>query len=124
MRQFFSPLLLSVLITVVTHISFVSAESIRLVGPTGEVRSSPQLSGIVRSDVPSGSVTGEPSSLYGPTSEKETLWSIASKLRPSNQVTVQQTLLAIYQLNPQSFELQNIHSLILAACSGFPRLLR
>ncbi|MEI8631493.1 FimV/HubP family polar landmark protein [Vibrio sp. PP-XX7] len=40
------------------------------------------------------------------------MWSIASKPRPSDQATVQQTLLAIYQLNPQSFELQNIHSLI------------
>ncbi|WP_281250454.1 FimV/HubP family polar landmark protein, partial [Vibrio aerogenes] len=122
MRQFFNPLLLSVLITVVTHISFVSAESIRLVGPTGEVRSSPQLSGIVKADSLPESSTGEPSSLYGPTSGKETLWSIASKLRPSNQVTVQQTLLAIYQLNPQSFELQNIHKLIPGSMLRVPSL--
>uniref|UniRef100_UPI002690C6D0 FimV/HubP family polar landmark protein n=1 Tax=Vibrio alfacsensis TaxID=1074311 RepID=UPI002690C6D0 len=33
-------------------------------------------------------------------------------MRPSRQVSVQQTLLAIYRINPQAFENQNIHELI------------
>ena len=59
--------------------------------------------------------SAEPSRFYGPTRGSETLWSIASKLRPDNSVSVQQTLLAIYRLNPQAFENQNIHSLLPAS---------
>ncbi|MGR6834526.1 FimV/HubP family polar landmark protein [Aliivibrio wodanis] len=49
--------------------------------------------------------------VYGPTRDDETLWSIASRMNPSNTTTVQQTLLAIYRLNPQAFENNNIHGL-------------
>ncbi|KAB2824510.1 FimV/HubP family polar landmark protein [Aliivibrio finisterrensis] len=49
--------------------------------------------------------------VYGPTREDETLWSIASRVNPSNTTSVQQTLLAIYRLNPQAFENNNIHGL-------------
>lgn len=52
----------------------------------------------------------------------ETLWSIASKLRPDSSVSVQQTLLAIYRLNPQAFENQNIHSLLPASNLRVPSL--
>nr|WP_269452411.1 polar hub landmark protein HubP [Vibrio cholerae] len=50
------------------------------------------------------------------------MWSIASQLRPSSSVTVQQTLLAIYQLNPQAFENQNIHTLIPGSTLRVPSL--
>ncbi|WP_220095561.1 FimV/HubP family polar landmark protein, partial [Klebsiella quasipneumoniae] len=56
------------------------------------------------------------------TSANQTLWSIASQLRPSSSVTVQQTLLAIYQLNPQAFENQNIHTLIPGSTLRVPSL--
>ncbi|ELL7180983.1 hypothetical protein Q4K77_001482 [Vibrio cholerae] len=107
MRRFFQRLLLPVAVMVVTQTSFVSAESIRLVGPDGQVQPTPQYSeNIVRN-----SANNEPGRFFGPTSANQTLWSIASQLRPSSSVTVQQTLLAIYQLNPQAFENQNIHTL-------------
>ena len=40
---------------------------------------------------------------YGPVSSNDTLWSIASRVRPSDSVTVQQTLVAILKANPQAF---------------------
>jgi len=120
MRQFFKRLLLPIAVAAVTQTSFVSAESIRLIGPTGEVQSAPQYSSdIVRNRT---TATAEPSQVIGPTSEKDTLWSIASRIRPSNQVSVQQTLLAIYRLNPQAFENQNIHSLIPGSTLRIPSL--
>ncbi|MGO4233477.1 polar hub landmark protein HubP, partial [Vibrio cholerae] len=118
MRRFFQRLLLPVAVMVVTQTSFVSAESIRLVGPDGQVRPTPQYSeNIVRN-----SANNEPGRFFGPTSANQTLWSIASQLRPSSSVTVQQTLLAIYQLNPQAFENQNIHTLIPGSTLRVPSL--
>ncbi|ASA56658.1 FimV/HubP family polar landmark protein [Vibrio gazogenes] len=120
MRQFLKRLLLPCVIAAVGQVSLIHAEGIRLLGPTGQVQSSPQYSEVVRSSAAQSN--NEPSKFYGPTSATETLWSIASKLRPSNQVTVQQTLLALYQLNPESFELQNIHSLIPGSRLRIPSL--
>ncbi|MFG0604810.1 FimV/HubP family polar landmark protein [Vibrio mimicus] len=118
MRRFFQRLLLPVAVIVVTQISFVSAESIRLVGPDGQVQPTPQYSdNIVRNQV-----SDEPGKFFGPTTSSQTLWSIASQLRPSPRVTVQQTLLAIYQLNPQAFENQNIHTLIPGSTLRIPSL--
>ncbi|TXX79193.1 aspartate-semialdehyde dehydrogenase [Vibrio cholerae] len=118
MRRFFQRLLLTVAVMVVTQTSFVSAESIRLVGPDGQVQPTPQYSeNIVRN-----SANNEPGRFFGPTSANQTLWSIASQLRPSSSVTVQQTLLAIYQLNPQAFENQNIHTLIPGSTLRVPSL--
>ncbi len=118
MRRFFQRLLLPVAVMVVTQTSFVSAESIRLVGPDGQVQPMPQYSeNIVRN-----SANNEPGRFFGPTSANQTLWSIASQLRPSSSVTVQQTLLAIYQLNPQAFENQNIHTLIPGSTLRVPSL--
>ncbi|KUJ00261.1 FimV/HubP family polar landmark protein [Vibrio sp. MEBiC08052] len=122
MRQFLKRLLLPLAIAAVGQISLIHAEGIRLLGPTGQVQSSPQYSEAVRSSAAQSN--NEPSKFYGPTSETETLWSIASKLRPSNQVTVQQTLLALYQLNPESFEQQNIHSLIPGSRLRIPSLVQ
>ena len=40
---------------------------------------------------------------YGPTTGQETLWSIASRLRPTYAVSTQQMMLAIRAKNPQAF---------------------
>ncbi|ENM6579002.1 AAA family ATPase [Vibrio fluvialis] len=121
MRQFFQRLLLPLAVAAVTQTSIVSAEGIRLIGPSGEVQSSPQFSReIVRNAA--SSANSEPSTFFGPTTEQDTLWSIATRLKPSAAVTVQQTLLAIYRLNPQAFENQNIHSLIPGSTLRVPSL--
>lgn len=41
---------------------------------------------------------------YGPVQAGETLWSIASRLRPGPELTVHQTMLALYRSNPDAFE--------------------
>ncbi|GAJ77745.1 probable type IV pilus assembly FimV-related transmembrane protein [Vibrio sp. JCM 18905] len=92
--------------------SVVQAEGIRLVGPSGEVQSSPSYAEDIERALPAPPANTQPSRFFGPTGENQTLWSIASELRPSRGVTVQQTLLAIYRINPQAFENQNIHELI------------
>ncbi|EDP59214.1 FimV/HubP family polar landmark protein [Vibrio sp. AND4] len=92
--------------------SVVRAEGIRLVGPSGEVQASPSYAEEIERALPAPPKDDQPSRFFGPTGQNETLWSIASKLRPSRNVSVQQTLLAIYRINPQAFENQNIHELI------------
>ncbi|HAS63695.1 MAG TPA: AAA family ATPase, partial [Vibrio sp.] len=119
MRRFLQRLLMPIALVAVTQTTIVSAESIRLTGPNGEIQSSPQFSEQITRRT---SVASEPSRFYGPTSGQETLWAVASRLRPSNQVSVQQTLLAIYQLNPQAFENQNIHTLLPGSTLRIPSL--
>ncbi len=51
-------------------------------------------------------------SSYGPVSASDTLWSIASKTRPSSQVSIHQTLVAIYRANPHAFADGNINNLL------------
>ena len=48
---------------------------------------------------------------YGPTRDQETLWSIASRLKPTADISVQQVALALYRKNPQAFESANINAL-------------
>ena len=52
-----------------------------------------------------------PSSTYGPVKEKDTLWSIAEKLRPNRSISVQQMMLAIQRKNANSFLENNINLL-------------
>ncbi|KOO07007.1 FimV/HubP family polar landmark protein, partial [Vibrio hepatarius] len=118
MRRLLQRLLLPLAMVAVTQTSFVSAESIRLKGPNGEIQSSPQYS----EPLLNTSRSAEPSRFYGPTSGQETLWGIASSLRPDRSVSIQQTLYAIYQLNPQAFDAQNIHELIPGSTLRIPSL--
>lgn len=48
---------------------------------------------------------------YGPVGANENLWSIANRLRPDSDVSVQQTMLAIQRLNPDAFINNNINLL-------------
>ena len=102
---------LALLLTVSADLAV--AESIRLIGPDGEVKSSVQATqqGTQPSNASVSNAIGNSANSYGPTANNETLWSIATKLRPSRRYSVQQTLLAIYKLNPQAFDQQNIHEL-------------
>ena len=49
---------------------------------------------------PAGNEVGS----YGPVKGTDTLWSIANKLRPGTEVSIDQMLLSIYEANPKSFE--------------------
>ncbi|MBT7952476.1 MAG: hypothetical protein HN764_12680 [Gammaproteobacteria bacterium] len=48
---------------------------------------------------------------YGPTSGSDTLWSIATQVRPDNSVSVQQMMLALLRANPDAFVNGNINGL-------------
>lgn len=48
---------------------------------------------------------------YGPTSGSDTLWSIASAMRPDSSVSVNQMMLALLRTNPEAFLNQNINGL-------------
>ena len=41
---------------------------------------------------------------YGPVQAKETLWSIATKVRPDPSVSMDQVMLALYNANPKAFD--------------------
>ncbi|HCE1794283.1 TPA: AAA family ATPase [Vibrio parahaemolyticus] len=113
MRQNYKRLLAALVLMSATQTSsVVQAEGIRLVGPSGEVQSSPSYAEEIERALPTPPENTQPSRFFGPTDENQTLWSIASELRPSRNVSVQQTLLAIYRINPQAFDNQNIHELI------------
>ena len=94
-----------------------AAGTIQIVGPEGKDQT--VSSQVVAQSQPARTVTTavvqerkvSPAKIYGPTKENETLWSIASDINPSNTTSVQQTLLAIYRLNPHAFENNNIHGL-------------
>jgi pilus assembly protein FimV len=57
---------------------------------------------------------------YGPVSSNDTLWSIASKVRPNNSVSIHQTLVAIYRANPDAFAQGNINNLLKGKVLNIP----
>lgn len=48
---------------------------------------------------------------YGPTKPAETLWAIASRMRPGKSISVEQVMLALLKSNPQAFYGNNINRL-------------
>jgi pilus assembly protein FimV len=48
---------------------------------------------------------------YGPTAASDTLWSIASAMRPDSSISVNQMMLALLRANPEAFFNQNINGL-------------
>lgn len=57
------------------------------------------------------SSSSQAADIYGPTTNNDTMWAIALKVRPDSSVTAQQTMLAIQDLNPDSFINDNINTL-------------
>lgn len=89
-------------------------------GNTGRVqRAAPAQTGTRVQVTPEAPVPAAPSPLdagfdaeeYGMTDRDDTLWSIASRARPSRSVSVQQTMLAIAEMNPEAFINGNINLL-------------
>src|SRR5690606_11319509 len=48
---------------------------------------------------------------YGPTVATDTLWSIASAVRPDDGVSIQQMMLALVRANPEAFIDGNVNGL-------------
>lgn len=113
-------------VTISSYLPMVNANTVRIIGPSNEDGSYSQASrGIDTPDFRSISQSNTaPLSTrhYGPTGEKETLWSIASRNRPNASVSVYQVIGAIYHVNPQAFENSNIHGLIPGSTLVMPTL--
>ncbi|MBT1450978.1 hypothetical protein KJ365_08800 [Glaciecola sp. XM2] len=58
--------------------------------------------------------------VYGPIDQSDTLWRIASRYKQDSQFTIYQTMLAIYELNPQAFENRNFNTMINGATLQLP----
>jgi pilus assembly protein FimV len=85
-----------------------AVQSVELVGPYDDenvIQTSPKpvTRSVARSIAPT---------TYGPIKSSETLWSIATKLRPNNNVSVYQTIAAIYKFNPNAFLDGDINKII------------
>ncbi|MGY3916101.1 FimV/HubP family polar landmark protein [Aeromonas australiensis] len=57
---------------------------------------------------------------YGPVRPTDTLWSLATKYRPSTSVSVYQTMVAIYEKNPRSFADGNINHILVGSRIQLP----
>ncbi len=73
--------------------------------PTAVVTAAPTPAAPAVSAAPTGSI------VYGPVKANETLWSIARKLRPNNDITDQQMMMALLIANPYAFIDNNINRL-------------
>lgn len=58
--------------------------------------------------------------VYGPIDSQDTLWRIASRYRQNPELTVYQVMVAIYELNPDAFEQNNLNLLVDGAMLKLP----
>jgi pilus assembly protein FimV len=58
--------------------------------------------------------------VYGPIDQSDTLWQIASRYKQDELFTVYQTMMAIYELNPQAFENGNFNTMVNGATLQLP----
>lgn len=49
---------------------------------------------------------------YGPTRRSDTLWDIAARLRPRKDISIEQMVVALYEVNPQAFYKKNVNALM------------
>jgi len=64
-----------------------------------------------QAQVEQSSGSGYRSDTFGPTGPSDTLWTIASAVRPDNSLSMQQVMLALQDLNPDAFIGSNINRL-------------
>ena len=97
----------------------LSAAASRAADASPEPRAAPEVqpepeTGATRTTTASGATR------YGPVRTSETLWSIASRLRPDRSVSVQRMMLAIVEANPDAFVIGNINGLHAGAMLRIP----
>lgn len=80
-------------------------------------RPSPSATPAAPARQPAGTFDGD---TYGPVRSSDTLWAIAESARPSGDVSVHQTMLAIQRLNPDAFINSNINLLKKGAVLRLP----
>nr|VFJ44100.1 MAG: FimV N-terminal domain-containing protein [Candidatus Kentron sp. DK] len=57
---------------------------------------------------------------YGPVTGRDTLWSIATRFRPNESVSIEQVMLALQRANPEAFSENNINALKAGAILRIP----
>ena len=57
---------------------------------------------------------------YGPIAGGETLWSIATRVRPDETISIQRMMLALLEANPEAFNIENINELRKGAVLRIP----
>ncbi|MBN7828123.1 FimV/HubP family polar landmark protein, partial [Bowmanella dokdonensis] len=77
------------------------AQSIEIKGPKNATR---EYSGVV----------------YGPITSDDTLWRIAQRYRQNKSLSIYQVMVAIYELNPNAFERQNLNLMVDGAMLRLP----
>lgn len=60
------------------------------------------------------------SAAYGPVRRNETLWTVASRLRPGSDISMEQMMLALQRANPNAFMRNNINNLRAGAVLEVP----
>ena len=90
-----------------------AARPVRLAEPAAQPETDPPPSASVSEPAPSGAA-------YGPVRKSETLWSIASRLRPDTSVSTQRMMLAILEANPEAFAFRNVNALRAGATLRIP----
>lgn len=81
---------------------------------------STQLSAQVQLQGPRNSADAFSGVVYGPIDQNDTLWRIATRYKQNSEFSVYQTMLAIYQLNPQAFENRNFNTMVNGATLQLP----
>ncbi|MGF1765930.1 hypothetical protein L4D06_00860 [Enterovibrio makurazakiensis] len=109
-----STLLLSLAATFSVH------SAIRILGPVDESPAPSTVTPLSQANQTASTANRRQS--VGPTRDNDTLWSIAKRNQPNTAVSVYQTVGAIFRLNPNAFEDQNIHGLIPGSTLLMPTL--
>ena len=97
----------------------VPVQSVELIGPNEEVEIQQTVEATPASTASSVTPINTPIK-YGPIKSSETLWSIATRLRPNDNVSVYQTLAAIYKSNPSAFRQGDINKIIESSVINIP----
>lgn len=97
----------------------VPVQSVELIGPNEEVEIQQTVEATPASTASSVTPINTPTK-YGPIKSSETLWSIATRLRPNDNVSVYQTLAAIYKSNPSAFRQGDINKIIESSVINIP----
>lgn len=87
------------------------ADTVPVSGKTGEE---------TKKSGPSQTPRKQPARQYGPVKRTETLWVIASRVRPDNSVSVEQMMMALLEANPDAFQHGNVNFLKRGAVLNIP----
>ncbi len=85
--------------------------------PAPEVEREPGTGASVSTPAP---VLASGGATYGPIRASDTLWSLATRLRPDDSVSVQRMMLALLEANPEAFAIRNVNALNAGAILRIP----